>query len=641
MSWASTLSERSPTVPGVLARDRHNFAQDEQISIRGFGTRATFGIRGVRLFLDGVPATMPDGQGQVSHLPLAFARRIEVLRGPFSVLYGNAAGGVVQVFTDAPDGPTRRGGDRASGRHATRRDPVARTGRRDERLARIDARISPPMATARTRRARTRFVHGKLSSRSGARELRSCSNARRAACAGSARARSRAVRGRPAPGRARRTAFDTRKSVRSGSSAWCSNIVRGRHVARAGVRRRTRVEQFLACRWPRRPIRSAAAAWSTCSAVWRPRRALDARRRAFRGRACNGPSAWPGTATPASARLRELRRHARSACAARCAPTRSIASTHSILYAQATWTPRSAGRSPPALRHSRVRFRSDDHYITARNPDDSGACLRRRSPVFGAELARERCAAPLRGVWRRLRDADVQRAAIPRRRRQRLNFALRPARTRSAEVGAKAGRDACAPKWACSARTRRRAHRRHERRRTHDVPERGRRAPRRAWSCRAPCPRRTRGMPSSRYTWLDAAFRRRLPRLHRRAVHASRRAGRRRARASPALPRTTAQAACAGAARAAGMRAWRGVRWAPGAGERFGDERAARTPCSTRASATAFESAMAQGACLPRGRQPGRSPLRRLGDRQRGQSALLRTRAGPRLRRWAWNVRWR
>ena len=96
------LSERLTTVPGVLARDRRNYAQDEQISIRGYGTRASFGIRGVRLWLDGVPATMPDGQGQVSHVPLAFVRRIEVLRGPFSVLYGNASGGVIQVFTDEP-----------------------------------------------------------------------------------------------------------------------------------------------------------------------------------------------------------------------------------------------------------------------------------------------------------------------------------------------------------------------------------------------------------------------------------------------------------------------------------------------------------------------------------------------------------
>jgi iron complex outermembrane receptor protein len=63
-------SEFLDGVPGVLARDRQNYAQDEQISIRGFGARSTFGVRGVRLYTDGIPATMPDGQGQVSHFNL-------------------------------------------------------------------------------------------------------------------------------------------------------------------------------------------------------------------------------------------------------------------------------------------------------------------------------------------------------------------------------------------------------------------------------------------------------------------------------------------------------------------------------------------------------------------------------------------
>ncbi|MGN2242920.1 TonB-dependent receptor family protein [Frateuria sp. GZRR33] len=95
------LSEALVGVPGVLARDRQNYAQDEQLSIRGFGARASFGVRGVRLYVDGIPATMPDGQGQLSHIALAAADRVEVLRGPFSALYGNSSGGVVQVWTAA------------------------------------------------------------------------------------------------------------------------------------------------------------------------------------------------------------------------------------------------------------------------------------------------------------------------------------------------------------------------------------------------------------------------------------------------------------------------------------------------------------------------------------------------------------
>ena len=96
------LSEVLSRVPGITALNRQNYAQDLQLSIRGFGSRSTFGIRGIRLIVDGIPATMPDGQGQASTVALGSAGRIEVLRGPLAQLYGNAAGGVVQVFTE-PD----------------------------------------------------------------------------------------------------------------------------------------------------------------------------------------------------------------------------------------------------------------------------------------------------------------------------------------------------------------------------------------------------------------------------------------------------------------------------------------------------------------------------------------------------------
>jgi iron complex outermembrane recepter protein len=94
------LSESLMTVPGVSAQSRQNYAQDLQISVRGFGARSSFGVRGVRLYSDGIPGTMPDGQGQFSQFDLSSADRIEVLRGPFSALYGNSSGGVIAVFTE-------------------------------------------------------------------------------------------------------------------------------------------------------------------------------------------------------------------------------------------------------------------------------------------------------------------------------------------------------------------------------------------------------------------------------------------------------------------------------------------------------------------------------------------------------------
>ncbi|MGV8897985.1 MAG: TonB-dependent receptor family protein [Burkholderiaceae bacterium] len=92
-------SEALAAVPGLVVQNRQNYAQDLQISSRGFGARSAFGVRGVKLIADGIPASMPDGQGQAATFNLDMAERIEVLRGPFSAIYGNHAGGVIQLFT--------------------------------------------------------------------------------------------------------------------------------------------------------------------------------------------------------------------------------------------------------------------------------------------------------------------------------------------------------------------------------------------------------------------------------------------------------------------------------------------------------------------------------------------------------------
>lgn len=110
------LSEALARVPGLVVAQRNNYAQDLQISARGFGARAGFGVRGVRLYADGIPATMPDGQGQVAHFDLAGAQRVEVLRGPFSALYGNSSGGVIALVTaPATEGQAEAALDAGSG----------------------------------------------------------------------------------------------------------------------------------------------------------------------------------------------------------------------------------------------------------------------------------------------------------------------------------------------------------------------------------------------------------------------------------------------------------------------------------------------------------------------------------------------
>lgn len=94
------LDEALAGVPGLYMQNRYNFAQDLRISLRGFGARSAFGIRGIKILVDGIPETLPDGQAGVDSIDLGSAQSIEVLRGPASSLYGNASGGVIAIASE-------------------------------------------------------------------------------------------------------------------------------------------------------------------------------------------------------------------------------------------------------------------------------------------------------------------------------------------------------------------------------------------------------------------------------------------------------------------------------------------------------------------------------------------------------------
>ncbi len=115
------LDEALNRVPGLFAQNRYNFAQDVRISIRGFGSRAPFGVRGLRILQDGIPETTPDGQSQVDAIDLLNLRDIEVLRGPSAALYGNASGGVISARTRDGRDPRGFGGGVMLGSYGYRR----------------------------------------------------------------------------------------------------------------------------------------------------------------------------------------------------------------------------------------------------------------------------------------------------------------------------------------------------------------------------------------------------------------------------------------------------------------------------------------------------------------------------------------
>jgi iron complex outermembrane receptor protein len=379
------LTEALARVPGLVVRDRENHAQDLQLSLRGFGARASFGVRGLRLYSDGIPASAPDGQGQVSHFPLESAARIEVLRGPFSALYGNASGGVIALTSaDAPAHPRLRFGV-VAGANGLRRhalsfhtpwhaldggllfDAVDLTDRgyRDHSAA-----------TRRTDHLALSAAHGDWALRVIGNHLALVADDPQGLTAAQVAADRRAAS-------AGALAFDTRKTVRQDQSglnlAFTPDADVAFHLTAWDGNRATTQMLSVPVAVQANPLHGGGAL-----GLDRAYDGMDLRARWTFG----ADAAFTlGLQREASAELRRgyenfsgaqlgvygaLRREELNRVVGRDA------------YAQLEWQPAPDWHAQAGLRRSLVAFTSDDRYITASNPDDSGRrAFAATTPVLG------------------------------------------------------------------------------------------------------------------------------------------------------------------------------------------------------------------------------------------------------------------
>ena len=370
------LSEALPSLAGVVANNRQNYAQDLQVSIRGFGARSAFGVRGLRVIVDGIPATLPDGQAQISHIDLASADRIEVLRGPFSVLYGNSSGGVINVFTRVPTLGAEARASVTAGSFDTWRIGAVASGRSDALGYTLSAShfetdgYRDHSAAERTNaNAILRWQAGAQTSVSfilNALDMPDTQDP-----LGLTREQYESDPRSVAPVA---LLFDTRKSVDQlqGGIA-LEHSLDAANTLRLSVHGGERgTQQFQAI-----PVALQANALH-------PGGVIDL------GRTYAGADArWTWSSTTASPmtfvvglnadRLSESRRGYQNFSGSgigiqgELRRDESNRVTESGVYAQAEWDPSPAWRVLGGICASRVKFRSDDRYVTGANPDDSGS----------------------------------------------------------------------------------------------------------------------------------------------------------------------------------------------------------------------------------------------------------------------------
>ena len=440
------VSETLGAVPGLLARDRQNYAQDVQISVRGFGARSTFGIRGVRLYVDGIPATMPDGQGQISNVDLGSAAAIEVLRGPFSALYGNSSGGVLQVFTEDGSGAPKLTLGAGGGSNGQQREQAKLSGAAGplDYVASVSRfQTDGYRAHSAARRDLQNLKLGLKLGESG--KLTLVGNGVQLPSAQDALGLSRAeLQADPRGADPSATQFNTRKSLSQtqGGLIWdwrvdADNALRA--MAYAG-RRETTQFQAIPVATQANPLNPGGVIqlgrdYDGTDVRWTTGGHMAAQRWSL-----VGGLAWD--------KLREHRQGFRNYTGS--APDQVLGVQGALRrdeinevedldpYLQAQWHLSEAWTLDAGVRHSSVRFTSHDRYIVGTNPDDSGkADYAATLPVLGLLFALRPDVHLYATAGRGFETPTLNELGYRPNGQTGLNFDLKPARSNNLELGMK------------------------------------------------------------------------------------------------------------------------------------------------------------------------------------------------------------
>ncbi|MDB6105853.1 MAG: Iron transporter [Gammaproteobacteria bacterium] len=440
------LSDDVGTVPGLLARNRNNYAQDQQISIRGIGANSAFGIRGVRVYQDGIPATGPDGQGQVSQFNLDSASRVEILRGPFSALYGNSSGGVIQLFTATGKGPLQVRSAVAYGSFDTLRASLNALGSAGPFGYNLDFSHFKVDGFRDHSSARNESFNGKLNY--------SINDSNRLALIANVISRPDAqdplgltpaeFAANPESTDPAAIRFNTRKSLQQqqGGLIYDLDLTDSQSVQVLGYYGHRSVLQFLSI-----PQSAQVASGSAGGVVDLNRRygGADARW-SWKGDLAERPMTW--VVGLSYDRQNELRRGYNNFIGPQLGVQGLLRRDENDIvhnldeYAQGTWDFASLWSLMAGVRRSDVKFDSEDHYITATNGNDSGGVTYgATSPVAGLVFKAEEWLRVYASYGQGFQTPIGSELAYRPDGAAGLNLGLQPARSNNTELGVKVGID--------------------------------------------------------------------------------------------------------------------------------------------------------------------------------------------------------